>query len=99
MSTPGGVLTGRVILITGAAGSLGRVAAKACAEAGAQLVLLDKAVDRLAQFSDTLIRAGLPAAALYPMDLAGATETDYAELATVVEHQFGQLDGLLHLAR
>jgi NAD(P)-dependent dehydrogenase (short-subunit alcohol dehydrogenase family) len=33
--------TGRVVLVTGAAGSLGRVASIALASAGAQLILLD----------------------------------------------------------
>ena len=98
MSTPSSDLAGRIILITGGAGSLGRVAARACAEAGAQLVLLDKAVDRLAKFSDELVNDGLSAPALYPLDLAGAAENDYAQLAQVIESQFGQLDGLLHSA-
>jgi NAD(P)-dependent dehydrogenase (short-subunit alcohol dehydrogenase family) len=48
-------LTDRTILITGAAGSLGRVAAMACAEEGAQVVLLDKAVERLEKIHDEIV--------------------------------------------
>src|SRR3546814_1912976 len=38
------------------------------------------------------------AAAIYPRNLAGATWSDYFELASTVEREFGGLDGLLHCA-
>ena len=94
----GHVLAGRIILITGAGGSLGGTAARACAAQGARLVLLDKAVDRLGRLHDAIVAAGHPQPALYPLDLAGATEVDYQELADILQEEFGALHGLLHSA-
>lgn len=90
--------TGRVVLVTGAAGSLGRVASIALASAGAQLILLDKAVAALEQLSDEIAAAGHLLPALYPLDFLGATEEDYETLAGIVDENFGQLHGLLHSA-
>ena len=101
MNTPvsrKGALSGRVILITGAGGSLGSVAAKACAAEGAQLVLLDKAVGRLERLYDEIVASEYRQPALYPLDLEGAQETDYRELAQTLEGEFGALHGLLHSA-
>jgi NAD(P)-dependent dehydrogenase (short-subunit alcohol dehydrogenase family) len=94
----GDTLTGRIILITGAGGSLGGAAARACAAAGAQLVLLDKAVPRLEQVHDAIVAAGHLQPAIYPMDLLGASEADYRNLAQTLDQQFGALHGLLHSA-
>lgn len=89
---------GRVILITGAAGSLGSAAAKALASAGAQLVLLDKTVSGLERINDAIVAAGGPPPALYPLDFCAATESDYQNLAEVLDQHFGVLHGLLHSA-
>lgn len=89
---------GRVIMITGAGGSLGVVASKALAAAGAQLILLDKSVTKLEQLSDEIVSAGDLMPALYPLDFTDATEADYLTLASIVEAQFGVLHGLLHSA-
>ncbi|MBS1213626.1 MAG: family NAD(P)-dependent oxidoreductase [Proteobacteria bacterium] len=98
MYEAGDALKGRVILITGAAGSLGTVAAMACAAQGAQTILLDKAVKGLERLYDEIVASGYPRPALYPLDLAGATESDYQELAQTLESEFGALHGLLHSA-
>lgn len=94
----GDALRERVILITGAAGSLGTIAARACAAQGAQTVLLDKAVKRLEWLYDEIVGSGHPRPALYPLDFAGATEADYGELAQTLDSEFGSLHGLLHSA-
>jgi NAD(P)-dependent dehydrogenase (short-subunit alcohol dehydrogenase family) len=91
-------LQGRVILISGAGGGLGAAAAKACSAAGACVVLLDKAVNRLEQLHDDMVSSGLLQPALYPLDLEKATEADFAELAEILDRQFGVLHGLLHSA-
>ena len=93
-----GALAGRIILITGAGGGLGGVAAKACAASGACVVLLDKAVGRLEKIHDEIVNLGHVQPAIYPMDLSKADEADYAGLAEVLENQFGVLHGLLHSA-
>ncbi|QSA97622.1 SDR family NAD(P)-dependent oxidoreductase [Methylococcus sp. EFPC2] len=91
-------LAGRCILITGAGGGLGGVAARACAERGAQLVLLDRVVSKLETLSDELVSHGHRQPALYPLDLAKAGDADHAELADILLGQFGGLHGILHCA-
>jgi NAD(P)-dependent dehydrogenase (short-subunit alcohol dehydrogenase family) len=96
-----GALAGRVILISGAYGGLGRAAAIACAQAGATLVLLGRKVPKLNRVYDAIAKHSgdvLPEPLNYPLDLAGATVDDYAELAARIEAQLGRLDGLLHCA-
>ncbi len=92
------LLDKRVILITGAATGIGAAAAKRCAATGATVILLDKSVRGLEQVYDEIESAGHAQPAIYPMDLEGASEKDYADLAETVEREFGQLDGLLHNA-
>jgi NAD(P)-dependent dehydrogenase (short-subunit alcohol dehydrogenase family) len=97
-SFPNSEFHGRVIVITGAAGSLGSAAAKALAGAGAQLVLLDKSVAGLERLSDAIVAAGGPTPALHPLDFCAATESDYQDLADLLDQHFGLLHGLLHSA-
>lgn len=91
-------LAGRAILVTGAYGGLGGVAAKACAQAGATLVLLGRRLPRLNRIYDEVAQAGGVEPLLYPLDLEGASPDDYAELADRLGTEFGRLDGLLHCA-
>ncbi len=91
-------LSQRVILVSGAAGTLGRAAALSCAAAGATLILLDKHIRTLETVYDEILAAGHAEPAIYPLDLAGATEQDYAELAAAITREFGALHGLLHTA-
>jgi NAD(P)-dependent dehydrogenase (short-subunit alcohol dehydrogenase family) len=91
-------LKNRVILITGATGALGSVAAKACARAGASVVLLGRSVPKLERLYDEIVSTGGQQPALYPLDLAGASEQDYADLASTVQRELGGLHGLMHCA-
>jgi NAD(P)-dependent dehydrogenase (short-subunit alcohol dehydrogenase family) len=93
-----GLLKGRVILVTGAGGGLGGVAARALAAEGACVVLLDKITPKLEQLHDEIVAAGHPQPAIYPLDLSKASESDYAELSEILAGQFGVLHGLLHSA-
>lgn len=92
------LLKNQVILITGAGGGLGSTAALALAKQGATLVLLDKVIAKLEKVYDAIVASGAPTPAMYPFDLAGASEADYAELANVLANQYGSLQGLLHSA-
>ena len=92
------LLRNRVILVTGATGALGSAAAKACARAGATVVLLARKVRKLEQVYDDILAAGGPTPAIYPLDLAGATEQDYADLAETLERELGGLHGVMHAA-
>lgn len=95
---PSGYLRERVVLITGAAGGLGRASALACARAGASVVLLGRRIARLEKVYDEIVASGAAKPALYPLDLAGATPRDYAELAAAIERECGRLDGIVHAA-
>ncbi|HEU4664672.1 MAG TPA: SDR family NAD(P)-dependent oxidoreductase [Dokdonella sp.] len=91
-------LRGRVVLVTGATGGLGRASALAVAAAGATAVLLGRKVRPLEMLYDEIEHLGGATPALYPMDLAGATPKDYADLAAAVERECGRLDGIVHAA-
>ena len=91
-------LRGRVVLVTGATGGLGRATALAAAAAGATAVLLGRKVRALEKVYDEIDALGAPQPALYPMDLAGATPKDIHEMAEVIERECGRLDGLVHAA-
>ncbi|MDR1076862.1 MAG: SDR family NAD(P)-dependent oxidoreductase [Xanthomonadaceae bacterium] len=90
-------LAGRVILVTGAHGGLGSEAAKACAQAGATVVLLGRKVPKLNRLYDVVAKAG-PEPLLYPLDMEGAGPGDYAGLAERLDQALGRLDGVLHCA-
>ncbi|WP_374605393.1 SDR family NAD(P)-dependent oxidoreductase [Arenimonas sp.] len=90
-------LAGRVILVTGAHGGLGAEAAKACARAGATVVLLGRKLPKLNRVYDAVKALG-PEPALYPVDLAGADPADYAQLAEKIAAELGGLHGVLHCA-
>ena len=89
-------LAGRVILITGATGGLGREAARAMADSGAEVVLLGRNLTRLERLCDDIDERNAGRAAIYPMNLAGAQPDDYTELAARIESEYGRLDGMLH---
>ncbi len=95
---PEDYLQDRVILVTGAGSGIGAAVARACARYGATLILLDKIVRSLEQVYDSIEAEGGAQPAIYPMNLEGAAEKDYLDLASTVEREFGRLDGLLHNA-
>ncbi|MEO7149450.1 MAG: SDR family NAD(P)-dependent oxidoreductase [Rhodanobacteraceae bacterium] len=95
----GDVLAGRTILITGAAGGLGRAAALACARAGAVVLLVGRKVRALEKVHDEIVAiAGAPRPVIQAVDLLGATPADYENLAETVGNELGTLDGIVHAA-
>ena len=95
---PADLLSGRVILVTGAANGIGKAVVKDMAAHGATIVLLDRDVKGLEQAYDEIVSAGHPQPAIYPMDLQGASADDYTQLAATLEKEFNRLDGLIHNA-
>ena len=89
---------GRVVLVTGAGGGLGRGIALRAARCGAETVLLGHGVRGLEETHDRIVAAGGPPPAIYPMDLSGAGPGDYAELAGRIERTCGRLHGIVHAA-
>ncbi|RYV02097.1 YciK family oxidoreductase [Shewanella sp. OPT22] len=91
-------LAGKTILVTGAGAGIGKVAALKYAEYGATVILLGKTVKKLEATYDAIEQAGYPKPAIIPLDMKGATEQNYKDMADTIEQQFGKLDGLLHNA-
>jgi NAD(P)-dependent dehydrogenase (short-subunit alcohol dehydrogenase family) len=93
-----GCLSDRVVLITGAAGGMGRASALAVARAGATAVLLGRKVRPLEKIYDEIAGLGYRQPAIYPLDLEGASPRDYEEMAAGIEQEFGRLDGIVNAA-
>ena len=97
-TAPPDLLKDRIILVTGAGGGLGRLAALTFAAHGATLVLLGRTLGNLEQTYDQIEAAGYPQPAIIPMNLESAAEQDYFGLGETLFREFGRLDGLLHNA-
>jgi NAD(P)-dependent dehydrogenase (short-subunit alcohol dehydrogenase family) len=91
-------LSGKTILITGAAGGLGSAIALECAARGADLILLDRNRQGLGQLSDRISAQGSSLPGLYPLNLASTGVDEFNELAATIEAEFGGLDALIHCA-
>ena len=95
---PANLLANKNILITGAGDGIGRAAALCFASYGATVILLGRTEEKLEYVYDEIEAAGYPQAAIVPLNLESATETDYDNLAAMLEQEFGKLDGILHNA-
>lgn len=93
-----GLLSGRVILITGATSGLGKALAVDCAKAGATVILSGRHAAKLDQVYDEIEALGAPQPAIARLDLEKATAVEYDGLADTVGREFGRLDGLVHSA-
>lgn len=91
-------LQDRIILITGAGNGIGAGCARACAQYGATVILLDLNIHALEKVYDEIEKAGYPQPAIYPLNLEGAAEKDYQDLADTIQREFGHLDGLVNNA-
>lgn len=95
---PSQLLTGKVILVTGAGDGIGKTAAITYAKHGATVILLGRTTKKLEAVYDYIEQQQYPQAAIVPLNLDGAAEHDYIELANTIENEFGHLDGILHNA-
>jgi NAD(P)-dependent dehydrogenase (short-subunit alcohol dehydrogenase family) len=93
-----GLLAGRVILITGASGGLGKALALECARAGAGVILSGRNQSKLERIYDEIVALEAPQPAIATLDLAAATALDYDNLAKTIDGEFGKLDGVVHAA-
>lgn len=91
-------MTGEVVLITGAAGGLGRALSLDLSGRGARLFLLDRDGPGLDRLSDEIVDSGLEAPALCPLDLADAGPVAFDQVASILGQEFGGLDHLIHAA-
>jgi NAD(P)-dependent dehydrogenase (short-subunit alcohol dehydrogenase family) len=91
-------LAGRVIAVTGAGDGIGRAVALACAEHGAEVVLIGRTAEKLQAVHATIADAGAAAASIAVLDLERALARDYDELAAAILERYARLDGLVHNA-
>ena len=91
-------LAGRVVVITGASGGLGRVLSLACAKHGATVVLHGRVVRKLEAVYDEIVAAGYPEPSILPLDLATAHAEDFANVASAIQAQSGRVDAIVHTA-
>lgn len=91
-------LSGKTILITGAAGGLGSAIALQCAGSGAELVMLDKNRRGLVELSDKITEQGLAPPGIYPLNLAAAGVEEFGDLLETIGSEFGGLDAVVHCA-
>lgn len=91
-------LSGRVVLITGATGGIGRPLARATAERGATVVLHGRVTRKLEALYDQIVTANAPEPVILPLDFAKAGAADFANVAAALESQLGRLDAIVHTA-
>ncbi len=87
-----------IILVTGAAKGIGSAVAKAYASHGATVIILDKNIATLEKTYDNIVAVSESLPAIYPLDLKGASASDYDDLANRIDDNFGRLDGMVHCA-
>jgi NAD(P)-dependent dehydrogenase (short-subunit alcohol dehydrogenase family) len=92
------LLAGRVILVTGAGQGIGKAVALACARHEATVVLHGRDVAKLEQTYDDIVASGHVQPAIFPLDLANATDTEFDSLAGAMHANLGRLDGIAHCA-
>ncbi len=93
-----GMLSNKVILVTGATGGFGAAISRGLASYGATVILLARSLRKVEALYDEIEKSGDPLPAIYPMDLEGASENDYADLAKNIESELTKLDGIIHCA-
>ena len=94
-----GSLHGRVVVVTGATGGLGRALALGCAAHGATVVLHGRVVRKLEALFDEIVAAGYPEPSILPLDLATAKAEDFANVASALQAQSRRVDALVHAGR
>lgn len=88
-------LKNKKILVIGAGSGIGKAAALSFAKHGARVILLGKTVKKLEQVYDEIISVDALEPAIIPLDLKGATEQHYADMAETIAQEYQYLDGVL----
>ena len=95
---PAGMLSDRVVLVTGAGQGLGRAVAIEAARCSATVALLGRRQEKLEATYDAITAAGYPKPAMIPLDLAAAGATEYESLVQLVRRELHRLDAIVHCA-
>jgi NAD(P)-dependent dehydrogenase (short-subunit alcohol dehydrogenase family) len=90
-----GSLSGKVIIVTGAAGAIGRATAEVLAREGAKLMLVDARADALATLEAAMSASGAEVTSLRT-DVSNSAQVKACVDATLA--RFGRIDGLFNNA-
>lgn len=91
-------LTNKTLLITGASDGIGRATAIECARQGATVIIHGKTQPKLEILYDEIVNAGYPEPVIYPLDFEKMTPEDCDTMNSVIQKEFGKLDGLFNNA-
>jgi len=94
--TAGGPLAGRIAIVTGAGGGIGRDTCVSLARAGAIPVLVGRDASRLAASAAAVAEAGVTAPLTLSLDVR--VESDMARMAAATLERHGRIDILVHAA-
>ncbi|MEG3753531.1 YciK family oxidoreductase [Psychromonas arctica] len=97
-SSPTNLLNNKTILITGAGDGIGKALAIKCASLGAKVILLGRTLSKLDSVAQQIALLNKQSAEPIQLDLNGATEEHYVNLAEHIKSEYGYLDGLVHNA-
>ena len=86
------ILSDKVVLITGASRGIGRAAALACADAGAELIITARTVAGLEELDDEISKAGGQATIV---ELDQSDHEAMPRLAQAIGSRWGRLDGFV----
>jgi len=88
-------LKNKIILITGASNGIGKQAAITFASHGSETILIGKDQGKLEKTYHEIKELGYLEPMIHVMDHATSSESDYIEIISAIELEFGKLDGLL----
>lgn len=91
-------LAGKTLMVTGAGDGIGRAAALAFANHGAEVLLVGRTEAKLEAVYDEIVAAGGRTPAIIPVDLARVDHDTLCQLAGELGSSLEKLDGLLHNA-
>lgn len=97
-TAPIDLLQNKTLLITGAGDGIGKTCAKSFAQHGATVILLSRTQKKLERLYDEIEAEHPGRVIIHPIDFRSATANDYLMLASSLNEQFDQLDGLIHNA-
>ena len=92
------LLRDKKILITGAGSGIGRQVSLDAAKMGADLILLSKDISKLYSLQDEILERELSEPLIVELDFHKAKEKDYKTLAENLYENYGELNGLVHIA-
>tara|TARA_Y100001935_G_scaffold255520_1_gene269135 strand:+ start:3581 stop:4321 length:741 start_codon:yes stop_codon:yes gene_type:complete len=92
------LLKDKKILITGAGSGIGRQVSLDAAKMGADLILLSKDISKLYSLQDEILEKNLSEPLIVELDFHKAKEKDYKTLAENLYENYGELNGLVHIA-